>query len=184
MGEKTTDRPPQPQASKEADLFLGMSRLSSPALPPSSGEPNPEAPAIEILTVIPAEVSSPQAPLVVKAEGGPLSGPPQPEENLNPEQLQYQGRVMRHVNRESYIFSLCYETVREFVVHALATQVGDSAELAESMFGGGKRTPLEIAEPQIAIELYKEVRHSMRDEEERFDRQEKKGDGSPGRSGP
>ena len=39
----------------------------------------------------------------------------------------------------------------------LATSPADSADIGEAQFGGGKRTPIEESEPEIALEVYRQV---------------------------
>lgn len=84
---------------------------------------------------------------------------------------QFQASVSSHVNAELNILNACYAMTRNFVAVQLRNQPPDSAELGESMFGPGKRTPLEMAEPEIALEVYRQVRLNMR-EEERQDQDE------------
>ena len=65
--------------------------------------------------------------------------------------------------REANIFSLCYEAAKDVVSHHQADEMRDAVSIGESIFAPGSRTPLEASVPQIAIEIYRNVRQEMRD---------------------
>jgi hypothetical protein len=69
--------------------------------------------------------------------------------------------VMPLAMREANIFSLCYDAARDIVVRQQVSESRDAVSISEAMFSPGTRTPLETAIPQIAIEIYKNVRTDM-----------------------
>lgn len=92
---------------------------------------------------------------------GVLDAPPK-----SAAQLAFEQQLARLINLEVNILNICYGAVHNFVAANLQMQPQDSAELGQSMFGGGVRTPIEQAEPQMAVEVYREVRITMREEQQ------------------
>lgn len=101
--------------------------------------------------------------------GNPTPPPPgTPEaQSKTADQIAFEERLSNHVNFEVNILNVCYGAVHNFVSMRSAMEPVDSADLGNSMFGPGNRTPIEHAVPQIAIEVYKEVRHALREDDKR-----------------
>lgn len=110
------------------------------------------------------DASPPPIPVLGEAGGPPVPGmaPPGPP---SAEEVAFMARLTRHVNVEVNIFKVCLDAVHNYVQFRLRTEPPDSAEVGESMFGPGKRTPLENAVPEVAAEVYRQVRLSMREED-------------------
>jgi hypothetical protein len=75
---------------------------------------------------------------------------------------EFLNRIMPLAMNEANIFSLCYDAARTVVQHQMPNEMRDSAAIGEAMFQPGSRTPLETAVPQIAIEIYRNVRDEMK----------------------
>ena len=88
-----------------------------------------------------------------------IEPPPEPTK----EEIAFKENLSRLINLEMNIFNSCYVSVKQLVGMHLRQEPADSADLGESMWGPGKRSPLELEEPRIAMEIYKEVRKSMRE---------------------
>lgn len=71
-------------------------------------------------------------------------------------------RVMPLAMAEANIFSLCYDAAKQVAQHQAASEMRDAVTIGEAMFQPGSRTPLETAVPQIAIEIYRNVRDEMK----------------------
>lgn len=69
-------------------------------------------------------------------------------------------QIDREINFELNVLNMCYGATHNFVVRWQASQPPDAAEFAQ--FDAGKRTPLDLAEPQMALEVYRQVRESLR----------------------
>ena len=83
----------------------------------------------------------------------------------SPEQIAFEASLGYSINYELWVFNSCLMSVKNMVREVLSTEPPDAAEFGQ--FSAGKRTPLEIAEPYIAIEVYRQVRRQLREEEER-----------------
>lgn len=106
----------------------------------------------------------PATPRGVLTPGGPpppgMSAPGATPEA--PEQVRLVQQINAEINFELNVLNMCYAATHNFVNQWLASQPPDSAELAESTFGPGKRTPIETLEPELALEVYRQVRVNMR----------------------
>lgn len=91
-------------------------------------------------------------------------GTPTPS-SMSPEEQAYANRLDAHVNNELNVFNACYAATKNLVAHHVSISPLDSAEVGAAQWEAGKRTPLEQAEPQLAIEVFRQVRQSMREEE-------------------
>jgi len=87
------------------------------------------------------------------------------------EQVAFEERLSNHVNYEVNILNVCYGAVHNFVSMRAAMEPTDSADLGNSMFGPGNRTPVELAVPQLALEVYKEVRQALREDDKRSEQE-------------
>lgn len=83
----------------------------------------------------------------------------------SPAQAAWKERLNLLINVELNVFASCSRSVRNMVNAILAEMPADSADIGEAQFGAGKRTPLEEQEPLIALEVYKQVRRNMREEQ-------------------
>jgi hypothetical protein len=70
------------------------------------------------------------------------------------------------VNFEANVFNLCYEAALGVLAHQRPGEMRDAVAIGESLYGAGSRTPLELAVPQIAIEIYRNVRQELRAQED------------------
>jgi hypothetical protein len=69
-------------------------------------------------------------------------------------------QIDREINYEVNVLNMCYGAAHNFINRWKQGQPPDAAEFAQ--FGGGTRTPIELAEPQIALEVYRQVRENIR----------------------
>ena len=163
-------------------------QLSQPTPPQEVPEPPPvlnpsDAPedeadydGSEAAHLVAGPTPTPGAPEQVEV---PLTRAPRPEDEL-PKPLpgatpgetsaasdEFLNRVMPLAMNEANIFSLCYDAAKQVAQHQAASEMRDSATIGEAMFQPGSRTPLENAVPQIAIELYKNVRDEMKHPKEK-----------------
>lgn len=92
---------------------------------------------------------------LVRPEDSPMHG-------MSAGDRAYHQSTAHRVNVEMNLFATVFRAVRNFVNEKIRSEPPDSAELGQSMFGPGQRTPLEQSEPYIAIEVYREVKRSMR----------------------
>jgi len=116
--------------------------------------PAPDSPAQHVSTVQ-AGVMNPGPPPPGTAAAQPISA----------EEQAFANRLDSHVNHELNIFNACYSATKNLVAHHVSREPLDAAEVGAAQFEAGKRTPLELAEPQLAIEVFRQVRHSMREED-------------------
>lgn len=162
--EASPSRPPTP--AEEA-----LAREGGPIIPDDFVPPRADfeslRPVVERLA--PAPAAAPDGPTkhVVDLSRGVLHGgapPPGTPAELppSPEQLAFEAALRGEVNFETNIFSAVYGAVRNMVAYWGQITPVDSAEAGQAMFGPGVRTPLEQAEPQIAVEVYRQVRENMR----------------------
>lgn len=113
-----------------------------------------------------------RAPIEVKGAAGkaePRQGQPpvpgvQAPAPVSPEEQAHLRYLDRTVNYEVNVFRLCHHAVHEMVLLRVREEPPDVAEMGSGM-GPATRTPLELAEPQIAVEVYRQVRASMREAE-------------------
>jgi len=81
-------------------------------------------------------------------------------------QIAFEENLKDVVNLEVNILNICYGAVHELVTRRAAMEPPDSAELGQSLFGPGQRTPIEQSEPAMAVEVYRQVRLTMREEDQ------------------
>jgi hypothetical protein len=157
-----------------------------PPAPPSSPEPPGETPADKALReaggeIIPKELGGSGTPTVIPSSGRPLPVAPQqidvagarpvvgsatPEPPVRtPEQLRWEQSLAESINVELNIYHACFQSTRNMVNTIVASQPLDSADIGNATWGKGARTPLEAAEPEIALEVYREIKRQMRDDE-------------------
>ena len=141
---------------------------------PAEWKPPPPVDFAEILPKATEPAPSPasaRAPIELRgvdhspAAGGPgatVPGvkPPVPPSPAEQAHILYLDRA---INYEVNVYRLCFHAVHEAVLLRLHETPPDSADF--DMWGPGKRSPLEIAEPHIAIEVYRQVRESARADE-------------------
>jgi hypothetical protein len=175
------DSPPQiPQQARPLPI-LPPEQAQELLLPPqSNSEPSP---ADKLLAELGGEISpeefkakplpladNPAAPKeATEVPGGrELKGNPAPTPAPETaDQAAWRERLADKINLELNIYNNCFRSVRNMVNQILATSPADSADIGEGQFSGGKRTPIEESEPEIALEVYRQVRQNMRVEEER-----------------
>lgn len=98
---------------------------------------------------------------VMSGEGPRPPGMAEPPQ-ASAEQLAVLQRIDGEINFELNVLNMCYGATHNFVSTWQRSQPPDSAEIGEAMFGAGKRTPIELAEPEMALEVYRQVRANMR----------------------
>lgn len=122
----------------------------------------------------PTAVAAPQtdapAQAVVSAQrpASPESAVPtgiEPPRPPSPDELAFRASLDSHVNLELNTFHVVYGAVGNLIQHIGKHSPVDSADLMNSAFGPGQRTPLEQAHPIIALEVYKAVRENVREEQ-------------------
>ena len=121
------------------------------------GPPPPEAPDSPAQHVIDVQQGS--------AKAGPAPPGVEPLAPPSPEQQAFVDGLNASINLETNVYHACYGAVHNVVNYLIQSQPQDSAELGQSLFGAGVRSPLEQAEPQIAMEVYRQVRENMREDE-------------------
>lgn len=84
--------------------------------------------------------------------------PPEPARLLSPGF--YDSPTGKLIKQEMELFDSCFLAVKEFVAFRMGRDRLDVADFAQ--WEAGRRSPLEAAEPQIAIEVYRQVREEMR----------------------
>jgi hypothetical protein len=101
--------------------------------------------------------------------GGPKGQPPvpgvAPAVPPSAEEMAHIAALDANVNYEVNVYRLCYHAVHEMVLMRLREDPMDSADIGQGIWGAGKRTPLEKSEPRIAVEVYRQVRQSLREGE-------------------
>lgn len=143
-----------------------MESPADKALAEQGGEIIPEEfggkalPVATAPTAQPREIDVPNAREVKGAAAPEL--PPE-----SPEQLRWKENLARLINLELNVYNSCFESTRRMVNILLASMPADSADIGEGQWGPGKRTPLELAEPEIALEVYRQVRGNMHEQERR-----------------
>lgn len=143
--------------------------------PPANSEPTPADKALQDMggPIIPPEFKAKALPIAedpaAKKETVDLPGarevqgnpaPPPPVETE--EQKQFRERLAGAINLELNIYNSCFRSVRNMVNQIVASTPMDSADLGEAQWSAGKRSPIEQAEPEIALEVYRQVRKEMR----------------------
>jgi hypothetical protein len=101
----------------------------------------------------------------IAVKASPVQGNAAPEPApKSPEQIEWETQLAGRINVELNIYNACFHSTRRMVNLIVATTPADSADIGEGQWSGGKRTPVEAAEPEIALEVYRQVRREMRDE--------------------
>ncbi len=177
--------PPNPLEAIEANSVRPLPQLPpEPESPPPPGEQSPADRALaaqggEIIpvleqpaktpTVLPVAAGDPASAKTVDLPGAkPVVGPAAPvAPPESPEQLAWRRETAQRIDAELNLYYACVESVDRMVSHYMSRQPGDSADIGTSMFEAGKRTPLELAAPNIALEVYRQIRRDQRDEEKR-----------------
>lgn len=115
----------------------------------------------------PAATESPKQRVIDLStpKDAPLPPGEKPPAPPSAEEIAFKQSLNAIVNLEMNVLNICYGAVHNLVAMRLQMEPPDSAELGQSMFGGGVRPPIEIAEPQMAVEVYRQVRESMRRQE-------------------
>jgi hypothetical protein len=112
-----------------------------------------------------AASDSPQKHVIdVTTKDAPLPPGEKPPAPPSAEEIAFKQGLSSVINFEMNVLNVCYGAVHNLVAMRLQMEPPDSAELGQSMFGAGVRTPIEIAEPHIALEVYRQVRQTMREE--------------------
>lgn len=96
-------------------------------------------------------------------EDGSLPESLRSQTNLSPETAKFMEDLNAQIDYELNIMNSCYEATTNFVSHRMRQSPTDVADF--NQFGADKRSPIEEAEPYIAIEVYKNVRRNMRGDE-------------------
>jgi hypothetical protein len=138
-----------PPAEKPAPTFDELKPQPAPA-----GTPAPAAPAPKPVVMDGAR------PVAVLGEGGPLPPGMSPAPQQSPEEAALLQQIDREINFELNVLNMCYGATRNLISRLKAGQPPDIAEF--NQFTSEKRTPLELAEPQIALDVYRQVRESLR----------------------
>ena len=99
-------------------------------------------------------------PVPVMGEGGPLPPGVAPAAERNPEEAALIQQIDREINFELNVLNMCYGATRNMIARLRAGQPPDVAEFAQ--FSAEKRTPLELAEPQMTLDVYRQVRETLR----------------------
>lgn len=110
------------------------------------------------------------APTTLDVSAGVLStgaSPPGAAVGAPPGQDEFMVRVSGHVNAELNVLHACYQLTKRFVTLQVQQSPADTADVGNPMMGPGQRSPIELAEPQIALEVYRQVRLNMREDEQR-----------------
>lgn len=114
-------------------------------------EPPPVPPA-------PAEVSVPRG---TEVKGAAMPAPPPKSEA----QREWEASLSTKINVELNVYFACFQNTRNMVNTIIASTPADSADIGDAQFGPGKRMPIEEAEPYIALEVYRQVRREMRQDD-------------------
>ena len=80
-----------------------------------------------------------------------------------PEQVFLEESLLANVNIQLNIFNAVLMSTKNLIRDQIRNEPIDSAEFAQ--FSAGQRAPLELAEPYIAIEVYRHVVRGMEDDE-------------------
>ena len=154
-----------PQEFRQDKLdYSQIKPIDGPQAAPAQPAAATEAPQQRVIDMRMGVLSPGSAP----APGVPVPPPP------SPEQLAFQQTLKDTVNFEVSILNICYGAVKNFVAMNLRLEPLDSADIGKSMWGPGERTPLEVAQPQMTVEVYKSVRQSLREQEQQKPASERK----------
>lgn len=159
-----------PEQSRKAAMF------TSQPPPDEAGSPgNPGGrPPFEFTD---HTMQSPPKSVVIKVEEGAVStgkAPPPGSEKAaprSPEQIARDHRLLDAINMELGIFDSVLNSVKRMIRTQVSRDPLDSAEIGQGLFGPGVRTPLEQSEPYIAIEVYRQVRRNIREEDGRGEKE-------------
>jgi len=191
MPDPDTTSPPQPPQDPPASTPTPVSSSPEPSPIPQQGRPLPILPPESLLAehsgltaadkalaaeggeIIPEEFRGKALPLApnpaVKKDAIDIPGSREVKGNAapepapeTPEQAAWRENLAGLINVELNIYNSCFRSVRNMVNSILATTPQDSADIGEGQWSGGKRTPIENAEPEIALEVYRQVREEMR----------------------
>lgn len=99
-------------------------------------------------------------PVGVMAEGGPLPPGVAASPKRSAEEDALIQDIDREINFELNVLNMCYGATRNLIARLRQGQPPDIAEF--NQFTSEKRTPLELAEPQIALDVYRQVRETLR----------------------
>jgi len=99
-------------------------------------------------------------PVGVMSSEGPRPPGMAPPPKETPEQAALVQQIDQEINFELNVLHMCYGATRNLINRLRQGQPPDAADFAQ--FSAEKRTPLEIAEPQMALEVYRQVRDSLR----------------------
>lgn len=162
-------QPPLPEETGRTPADLALEREGGEIIPEEFRPKAPEPPkSVDFSKVTPMPVEpAPAAPReeIKVDKASPVQGNPAPEPPpKSPEQVQWETELAGRINVELNIYHSCFQSTRRMVNVLLASMPADSADIGEGQWTGGKRTPLENAEPEIALEVYRQVRREMRQE--------------------
>lgn len=178
-----TSLSPAERVLKEEGGDLLPKEFGGPGAPPS--EANLEVSGAGGLQLPPdesrkADVVTPQSPpksTVIKLPDGAVSTGQAPApgsekaEPRSPEQIARDQRLLEAINLELGIFDSVLNSVKRMIRDQVSRDPLDSAEIGQGLFGPGVRTPLEQSEPYIAIEVYRQVRRNIREEDGRGEKE-------------
>lgn len=138
-------------ATKPAPTFEELKPTPAPAGSVPTSPPVPPQKAVVMEGVRPVPVMSTAGP---RPPG--MAEPPKD----SPEQVALLQQIDSEINFELNVLHMCYGATRNLINRLKAGQPPDVAEFAQ--FGSEKRTPIEMAEPQMALEVYRQVRENLR----------------------
>jgi hypothetical protein len=149
---------------------------------PSNSEPTPADKALAAMggDIVPPEFQAKPLPVAdnpaakkdtVEVPGGrEIQGNPAPPPPVETEeQKAWREQLAGLINVELNIYNNCFRSVRNMVNQIVASTPMDAADLGEAQWSAGKRSPIEQAEPEIALEVYRQVRLEMRASEKEED---------------
>jgi hypothetical protein len=163
-----TPPPPPEKPGDKTPADLALEKEGGEIMPDEFRAKPPEpAESIDFSQVMPMPVSAaPADPKEeVKLKASPVVGDAAPEPPpKSPAQIAWETELSGRINVELNIYHSCFQSTRRMVNLIVATTPADSADIGEGQWTGGRRSPIENAEPEIALEVYRQVRYEMRDQ--------------------
>lgn len=164
-----------PEQSRKAAMVISQPPPDGAGSPGNPGGNQPSGrPPFEFTD---HTMQSPPKSVVIKVEEGAVStgkAPPPGSEKAaprSPEQIARDHRLLDAINMELGIFDSVLNSVKRMIRTQVSRDPLDSAEIGQGLFGPGVRTPLEQSEPYIAIEVYRQVRRNIREEDGRGEKE-------------
>jgi len=166
--------PPPPRSRERSPADLAIEAEGGEILPPEFGGPQSVdfkdlTPVVEHLGPGPAAAKEGPGQRVIDVPGGVFTpgarppGMPEPP-GKSKAQIELEEYLEQQINFECNVLDNCLTFVQNMVRARVRMTPLDSADVQQALWGAGARSPLETAEPQLALEVYKNVRRNMRDE--------------------